>query len=162
VETEAYLGEKDLASHASKGKTKRTEIMFGEPGHAYVYMIYGMYYCLNIVTEEKGTAGAVLIRALEPIILESQKIDKEQKYFGQKKIDKVLNGPGKLCREFEIGKEQNGIELSRKNGLWLEQGENMPLQNIIKTSRIGVDYAGRWKDKPLRFYIKDNPFVSKK
>jgi DNA-3-methyladenine glycosylase len=162
VETEAYLGEKDLASHARKGRTDRTEIMFGPAGYAYIYMIYGMYYCFNIVTEKNGTAGAVLIRALEPIILESQKIKSGQKDFAGKNIEKILNGPGKLCREFKIGKELNGVELSRKNGLWLENGDDIPPRNITKTKRIGVDYAGKWKDKSLRFYIKDNPFVSKK
>jgi DNA-3-methyladenine glycosylase len=162
VETESYLGEIDLACHASKGRTKRTEIMFGPAGHAYIYMIYGMYYCLNIVTREKDVAEAMLIRALEPLILDSCPIIEGEKYFGGKKIEKILNGPGKLCREFEIGKEQNGMKLSKANGLWIEYGEDLPPQNIIRTERIGVDYAGGWKDKPLRFYIKDSPFVSKK
>lgn len=162
VETEAYLGEKDLASHASRGRTPRTEIMYGPPGHAYIYLIYGMYYCLNVVTEKKGVASAVLIRALEPVILESQNIEEGQDFFQNKKVEKILNGPGKLCREFKIGKELNGMKFSRQNGLWIEEGEDVPPRQIAQTKRIGVEYARDWKDRPLRFYIKNNPFVSKK
>lgn len=162
VETEAYLGERDSASHASRGRTPRTEIMYGPPGHAYIYLIYGMYYCLNIVTEKEGIASAVLIRALEPVILESQNIDEEQKFFQNKKVEKILNGPGKLCREFRIGKGLNGMKLSRQNGLWIEEGEDIPPRQIVQAKRIGVEYAGEWKDRLLRFYIKDSPFVSKR
>lgn len=161
VETEAYMGKEDLACHASKGKTKRNEVMFGPAGYAYVYMIYGMYFCLNIVTQEKDDPQAVLIRALEPIILDEEKIKPEQKYYNKKKIEKLLNGPGKLCREFQIDKSLNGIKLSRKNNLWIEENENIDPEKIISARRIGVEYAQEWKDKPLRFYIKDNHFVSK-
>lgn len=162
VETEAYAGEKDLACHSAKGRTARNEVMFGPAGRAYVYMIYGMYYCLNIVAQEKGAAEAVLIRALEPVILDSEKIEYGQKYHQNKKIEKILNGPGKLCRAFQIDKKMNGINLTKSNGLWLEDGENIPPQKIVAAKRIGVDYSGKWKDKLLRFYIKDSPFVSKK
>lgn len=161
VETEAYVGKEDLACHASKGKTKRNEAMFGPAGYAYVYMIYGMYFCLNIVTQEKDDPQAVLIRALEPIILDKEKIKPEQKYYNEKKIEKLLNGPGKLCREFQIDKSLNGIKLSRKNNLWIEENENIDPEKIISARRIGVEYAQEWKDKLLRFYIKDNRFVSK-
>lgn len=162
VETEAYVGEKDLACHSAKGKTSRNEAMFGPAGRAYIYMIYGMYYCLNIVAQDEGIPEAVLIRALEPVMLDSEKIECGQKYHRNKKIEKILNGPGKLCREFQIDKKANGINLTKSNGLWLEDGENIPTQNIVNAKRIGVDYAGKWKDRLLRYYIKDNIFVSKR
>lgn len=162
VETEAYIGAKDLACHSARGRTSRNEAMFGPAGCAYVYMIYGMYHCLNIVTREKGTPEAVLIRALEPVMLDSEKIKNGQGYHRGKKIEKILNGPGKLCREFKIDKEVNGVSLTRSNGLWLEDGENIPLQKIVAAKRIGVDYAGKWKDKLLRYYIRDDIFVSKR
>jgi len=162
VEAESYLGEKDLAAHASHGRTKRTETMYGPPGHAYVYLIYGMYNCLNVVTQEEGTAEAVLIRALEPIVLDGEKIVPDQDAYEGRSIEKILNGPGKLCREFQIDKSLNGATFSRKNGLWLEEYEDIPPERIVRAKRIGVEYAKQWKDKPLRFYIKDSSFVSKK
>ncbi len=162
VETEAYVGAKDLACHSAKGRTTRTEAMFDTAGHAYIYLIYGMYYCLNIVTQKEGVPEAVLIRSLEPLILSGEKIEPEQERYQEEKTEKILNGPGKLCREFRIGKELNGANLVEKNGLWLEDGEDVPPRDIVAVPRIGVDYAGHWKDKPLRFYIKDNGFVSKR
>jgi DNA-3-methyladenine glycosylase len=162
VETEAYVGEKDLACHSARGKTARTEAMFGPAGHAYIYLIYGMYYCLNIVTQKAGVPEAVLIRSLEPLIIEGKKIEPQQEYYQKKKIEKILNGPGKLCREFQIGKELNGMNLCKKNGIWIENGEDIPKKMIISAKRIGVDYAQQWKDKKLRFYIRDSEFVSKK
>lgn len=137
VETEAYCGPKDLASHASKGLTPRTKIMFGLPGYAYVYLIYGMYYCLNIVTEKEGYPAAVLIRAVKIPDMEI----------------KTLNGPGKLCRELKIDKNLNGENICLSEGLWLEAGEKIPVKFIKKSKRIGVDYAGKWKDKLWRFLL---------
>jgi len=151
VEVEAYLGAKDLACHTSKGKTKRNEVMFGPPGRAYVYFIYGMYHCFNVVTEKEGNPCAVLIRALESIICPLDKGDRG-----------VLNGPAKLCREFQIGKNLNGWNLTVRKKLWIENGEKIKPGQIKKSPRVGVDYAGIWKDKLLRFYIKDNKFISKK
>ncbi|MFA6096217.1 MAG: DNA-3-methyladenine glycosylase [Candidatus Paceibacterota bacterium] len=151
VETEAYLGVKDLACHTSKGKTPRNEVMFGPPGRAYVYFIYGMYHCFNIVSEKEGNPCAVLIRALEPTVFCSD----NTKY-------KQLNGPAKLCREFKIDKELNGWDLTSGKKLWIEDGEKIGPDRIKKSKRIGVDYAGAWKDKLLRFYIKNNEYVSKK
>lgn len=124
TETEAYCGVKDLACHASKGRTKRTETMFGPPGHAYVYLIYGMYHCLNIVTKEDG--GAVLVRGI-----------------------KGISGPGKICRELKINKEMNGLDLISSNSLWLEKGKKP--KKIILAKRIGVEYAKAWKEKKYRF-----------
>lgn len=155
VEVEAYLGKKDLACHTSKGKTERNQIMFGPPGHAYVYFIYGMYHCLNTVTEKEGNPCAVLIRALEPIDFYA---NGENAGF----CVPSTNGPAKLCREFKIDRCLNGWDLTIGKKLWIERGENISPNNIQKTKRIGVDYAGKWKNKLLRFYIKDNAFVSKK
>lgn len=164
VEDEAYLGKKDLACHSARGKTKRTETMFGSAGYAYVYMIYGIYHCLNIVTQKEGVPEAILIRALEPVMLDSEEINAGQEYYGNRKITSILNGPGKLCREFMIEKELNGAKLSKKNDLWIEDNDNknIPATEIVRTKRIGVEYAKEWRDKPLRFYIRDSPFVSKK
>ena len=153
VETEAYLGKKDLACHTSKGMTERNKIMFGPAGHAYIYFIYGMYHCLNVVTEEENNPCAVLIRALEPDPVETQQCCVSTK---------LLNGPAKLCREFEIDKKLNGWDLTIGKKLWIENGEKIKLNQIKKSKRVGVDYAGIWKDRLLRFYIKDNEFVSKR
>jgi len=133
VETEAYCGPEDRASHASKGITPRTKIMFGPPGYAYVYLIYGMYHCLNIVTEKEGYPAAVLIRGVE---------------LGG------LNGPGKLCRGLGIDKKLNAIDLTKSDLLWVENGKVEIKKNQIKSAkRIGVDYAGKWKNKPWRFLL---------
>ncbi len=142
VEAEAYTQEEE-SCHAYKGITKRSATMFKAPGTAYVYMTYGMYHCLNIITEREGFGSGVLIRALEPI---------------QPK-DILLNGPGKLCREFKITKELNEINVcTKKSGLWLEYGEAPQEKDIIQTVRIGIKLA---MDLPWRFYIKNNKSVSK-
>lgn len=141
VETEAYK-QNDPACHAYRGKTKRAVTLFKNPGIAYVYFIYGMHYCFNIVTESEGIAGAVLIRAIEPVGL-----------------DLNSNGPAKLCREFNITKELNEADLvSGKSGIWLESGDKITKDNIGISGRIGIKQAA---DYPWRFYIKDNKFVSK-
>ena len=151
IETEAYCGPKDLANHASKGRTPRTEIMFGQAGYAYVYLIYGMYYCFNVVTERVNYPAAVLIRGME--------------INGQKII-----GPGKVCRELEIDKKLNGLDLIKSQKLWIENRRlmnqnleskiedrrakaNQQKFNIISLPRVGVDYAGEYKNKPWRFGI---------
>jgi len=156
VETEAYVGPHDLACHASKGRTARTEVMFGPPGHAYVYFIYGVYYCLNIVTEEIGHASAVLIRALEPI----DGVELMQKRRRVEELRKLASGPGKLCLAMSIDKALNGADMSRGSVLYVEdRGGQAP--NIIARPRVGVDYADKWKDKPWRFLIRGSEFVSK-
>ncbi|HEX2386607.1 MAG TPA: DNA-3-methyladenine glycosylase [Candidatus Binatia bacterium] len=157
VETEAYVGPHDLACHASKGRTARTEVMFGPPGHAYVYFIYGVYYCLNIVTEEVGHASAVLIRALEPI----EGIELMQRRRRTDELRKLASGPGKLCLAMAIDKALNAADVSRGNVLYVED-RNEPLPKIVARPRVGVDYAGKWKDKPWRFLIRDSEFVSKR
>ena len=147
VETEAYYGPSDLASHASAGKTERAKIMFDKPGTAYIYLIYGMYYCFNIVTEAKDFPAAILIRAAEPLNLRQE-----------------ANGPGKLCRAFKIDKKLNGENLIASKKLFLAANPKEKIKSIQikKAKRIGVDYAGKYKDKLWRFYLKDNPFVSQK
>ncbi|MFZ2970555.1 MAG: DNA-3-methyladenine glycosylase [Minisyncoccia bacterium] len=154
VEVEAYLGTKDLACHTSKGKTKRNKVMFGPAGHAYVYFIYGMYHCFNVVTEKQGSPCAVLVRALEPINICACR-DTRSCVF-------ATNGPAKLCREFQIDKKLNGWDLTSGKKLWIEDGETIEPNQIKKSRRIGVDYAETWKNKLLRFYIKDSRYISKK
>jgi DNA-3-methyladenine glycosylase len=142
VETEAYVGTHDLACHASKGKTKRTEIMFGEAGKAYIYLIYGMYDMFNIVTGKEGEAQAVLIRSVEPLNFEGD-----------------TKGPGKVCKVLGITRALNGEYLLGEK-LWVEKGKAP--KAIVTTTRIGVDYAKEWKDAPLRFYDAESQWVSKK
>jgi len=155
VETEAYVGGRDLACHASRGRTERTETMFGPAGHAYVYLIYGMYYCLNIVTEALDHPSAVLLRALEPV----EGIDLMKQRRQTEDRHNLASGPGKLCQAFEIDKKLNGTDFLG-NALYVEdRGDFAP--KILATPRIGVDYAGKWKDKPWRFLIRGNEFVSK-
>jgi DNA-3-methyladenine glycosylase len=144
VEVEAYLGPHDLAAHSSKGLTKRTQVMFGPPGHAYVYLIYGMYNCVNVVTEEAGHAAAVLIRALEPV----------------KNIATSTRGPGLLCKALSIDRSLNAQDLL-SDTLYICQAEDEKKIVIVKKKRIGVAYAKHWAHRLLRFYIKNNPFVSK-
>jgi len=144
VETEAYVGPEDLASHTSRGRTKRTEIMFGPAGHAYVYFIYGMYDMLNVVAGPTGSGQAVLIRAAEP--LNGWTAD--------------LSGPGKLCRAMKIRRAHNGIDLTGKS-LFICAGSPEKLK-VIRTKRIGVDYAKHWKDAPLRFIDSGSPAISRK
>ncbi|NCS99869.1 DNA-3-methyladenine glycosylase [Candidatus Falkowbacteria bacterium CG_4_9_14_3_um_filter_38_19] len=157
VETEAYHGPNDLASHASRGKTERNQVMFDEPGLIYVYFTYGLHFMLNIVTGKRGYPAAVLIRAVEPVDL---------KFNNQKSKIKNLkfNGPARLTKALKINKTWNGrLIYTKKHGLWITGREqDIKPSDIIKTTRIGVDYAGKYKDKKWRFYIKDNKFVSKK
>lgn len=160
VETEAYIGPEDLASHASRGKTPRNSVMFNEAGYWYVYLIYGFYNCLNIVTEGKNYPSAVLIRAVEPLEgISIMEINRKTK-----KLENLTSGPGKLCQAFGIDKKLNCLSCLDKNStLFIADLKiKVPKNQIKKAKRVGVDYAGKWKDKLLRFYIKDNPFVSKK
>jgi DNA-3-methyladenine glycosylase len=145
VEVEAYLGPHDLASHSSKGLTPRTKVMFGPPGHAYVYLIYGMYYCMNIVTEKEGHASAVLLRALEPI----------------KNITTKTEGPGLLCKAMHIDKRLHGHDML-SDDLYVAYDIHPEAFSIIKRPRHNVAYAKEWADLFLRFYIKDNRFISRK
>ncbi len=142
VETEAYTQD-DPSCHAFRGKTPRSITLFKKPGLAYVYFTYGMHHCFNVVTEKEEVAGAVLIRAIDPSAPLSD-----------------TNGPAKLCREMNITKELNEIDLTnKKSPLWIEKGINVCENQIVTTKRIGIKQAA---DYPWRFYIKNNKFVSKK
>ena len=144
VETEAYLGPRDLAAHSARGRTPRTAVMFGPPGHAYVYFIYGFWNCLNVVTGRAGVPHAVLLRALEPL----------------GGLTERTWGPGLLCRALHIDRRLNGADL-RGDRLWLEH-PRAPVRavRIARATRIGVDYAGQWAQRPWRFYDRESPFVS--
>jgi DNA-3-methyladenine glycosylase len=156
VETEAYVGPHDLACHASKGKTLRTSIMFEEGGCAYVYMIYGFYFCLNAVTEAVDYPAAVLIRAVEP--LDHVNVMKRLRKNPDRETN-IASGPGKLCMAMGIDKRLNGADLTGKT-LWIED-RNLKVGPIEAGPRVGVDYAGEFKDKPWRFYVGGNPHVSR-
>jgi DNA-3-methyladenine glycosylase len=156
VETEAYAGPHDLACHASKGHTPRTAVMFGEAGHAYVYMIYGFHFCLNVVTERVGYPAAVLIRAVEPI--ENVDVMRRARGNPERETD-IASGPGKLCRAMSIDKKLNGEDLLAAT-LWIED-RKLDAETIRTSPRVGVDYAGEYKDKPWRFYLEGNPHVSR-
>lgn len=154
TETEAYCGRRDLACHASKGLTERTKVMFGPPGHAYVYLIYGMYHCLNIVTEKEGYPAAVLIRGCELVNDLPRSELSNLKVVAEPHSKVLLRGPGILCRELMIDKKLNGADLSKSKELWIEdRGDKAPKRKIKRGKRINVDYAGKWKDELWRFYL---------
>lgn len=136
TETEAYLGEHDMASHARFGRTKRTEVMYGEPGRSYVYLIYGIHHMLNVVAAAPGDPQAVLIRAIEPLGGIYARVD----------------GPGKLTRALEIDMSLNALPLSHPP-LSIHPGN--PCRDPLVTPRIGIDYAGEWRDVPLRYLARD-------
>jgi DNA-3-methyladenine glycosylase len=144
VETEAYLGPQDLAAHSAGGRrTARTEVMYGPAGHAYVYLIYGIWNCLNVVAGTPGVPHAVLLRAVEPVA----------------GIQSPSWGPGLLCRALGIDRTYNGADL-RGRELWIRAPKRVPPLRIATATRIGVDYAGDWAHRPWRFFDRDSPFVS--
>ena len=158
VETEAYVGEDDKACHASKGRTPRTETLYKEAGTVYVYLIYGMYHCVNIVTEKKDFPSAVLLRAVEP----AEGIEVMKKRRKTEKETALCSGPGKLCQAFGITRGMNG-EMIAGDALWIEdRGVRVRGNDVMEATRVAVDYAGPCADHPWRFYIKDSPFVSRK
>ena len=162
VETEAYLGGDDKASHSYNGRrTERNEAMYMEPGTCYVYSIYGMYCCINV--SSRGDGAAVLIRALEPL---EGMADMYTRRKSAKKDKELCNGPSKLCQALNIDKSCDKVDMKTSGTVWLEQQEEDGYQlindDIVIRSRIGVDYAEEWAKSPLRFYIKDNNCVSKK
>jgi DNA-3-methyladenine glycosylase len=147
VETEAYVGREDQACHARFGETPRAKLLFGPPGHAYVFLIYGMYNCFNVVCEEAGRPAAVLVRAVEP----------------DPGVEGRTDGPGKLCRALHVSRAQNGADLcARGASLWLEWREPDRRARVVATERIGVEYAGEWAKKPWRFVDADSPWLSRK
>jgi DNA-3-methyladenine glycosylase len=156
LETEAYVGLEDKASHASRGRTLRNAVMFGPAGFAYVYVIYGMHHCLNAVTEQEGYPAAILIRAVQPC--EGLELMRARR---RKEDSRLLaNGPGNLCQAFGIERALNGVDLCG-DLLFVEDRKISPA-DIVTTTRVGVDYAGPWKEMPWRFYIAGQPEVSKR
>jgi DNA-3-methyladenine glycosylase len=143
VETEAYLGPHDLAAHSSRGRTRRTELMFGPRGHAYVYFIYGFWDMMNVISGPPGRPQAVLLRALEPLA----------------GLTGSTWGPGLLCRALHIDRRLNGADLLG-DALWLEEPGRRQAVRIARATRIGVDYAGDWAQRPWRFFDRDSPYVS--
>jgi DNA-3-methyladenine glycosylase len=140
VEVEAYIGTEDRACHASKGRTARTEVMFGPAGVSYVYLIYGMYHCFNIVTERGGFPSAVLVRAVEDVDTQA-----------------LIDGPGRVCRFLAIERRLNRLDLTTGETLWVEdRGERTASSAITTGHRIGVDYAGTWAKKPWRFRLRQS------
>lgn len=178
VETEAYVEKGDKACHGYKGKTARNAVMFGAPGHAYVYLIYGMYSCINFVTERSNYASAVLIRSLEPLdgldrMRENRAPPAKKmkpsasgpaKKKQQLKLKDIASGPGKLCMALGMTKDtHNGADLCTKDsGVYVIDAPPVKDSDIVQTTRINVDYAGKDALHPWRFYIKGNECVSKR
>lgn len=146
VEVEAYLGPEDRAAHSAKGLTARNRTMFGPPGHAYVYMIYGMHFCMNVVTEGPGHGSAVLLRALEPV----------------RNLVGRTQGPGLLCKAMQIDRAMDGHDLLSDDLFIAGPRTVTPPLSIAHAKRIGVDYAGAWSRRLLRFYLKGSAFVSRR
>ena len=158
VETEAYRGPQDRASHAFGGRrTNRTETMYGIGGTAYVYFVYGMYNQFNVVTNVENTPHAVLVRALEPV--EGLDIIKRRRA-GRSEYE-WTSGPGRLCIALGIDRRLDQTDLLGDR-VWLEEGISVAPREIARGPRIGIDYAESWVKKPWRFWIKDNPFVSRR
>ena len=144
VEVEAYLGPRDRASHSSRGLTPRNRVMFGPPGHAYVYLIYGMHCCLNVVTGHAGQGAAVLLRAVEPV----------------RNVTGRTHGPGLLCRAMRVDLRHNAYDLTGDE-LFIAGSPEAQAPAIVRRPRVGVDYAGTWARRLLRFYLRGNPYVSR-
>lgn len=162
IETEAYMGVDDLACHASKGKTPRTETLFEDSGHLYVYLNYGIFWLTNVVAHEKNGVGGILIRSAH--ITEGE--DVVAKRIGQNKFvklnEKLASGPGKLSIAFGINGDFHTTNFTKSDRIYIEdRGEKILKKNIIKAKRIGVDYAKHCKDYLWRFHLKDNKLVSK-
>ena len=157
VETEAYIGQADSACHCAKGKTSRTEVMFGEAGHAYVYLVYGMHYMFNIVTEAEGFPSAVLIRAVEPL----DGIEQMAALRGKHRQN-LSNGPARLCQALAIDKNFNRWDLTRGEILWVDDAPSIPKANIRTGKRVGIGYANSIdQNAPWRFWIEGNAHLSR-
>lgn len=155
VETEAYLGEHDLACHAATGRSARTEPLYGPPGTAYVYFIYGMYWCFNAVTRAEGEPSAVLVRAIEPI--EGIDLMRARRGPRVRKPADLTNGPGKLCQALGLDRRHNGLSLASPP-LTIRRGEPVSRDNVTVTPRIGITRCADW---PLRWLVTDSPYVSR-
>lgn len=158
VETEAYRGPEDRASHAYGGRrTKRTETMYGIGGTAYVYFVYGMYHQFNVVTNVENTPHAVLVRAVEPV----EGLDLMRRRRKGRSENELTSGPGRLCIALGIDRRLDQADLLGDQ-VWLEAGVSIPPRDIARGPRIGIDYAEKWVTKPWRFWLKGNPFVSRR
>lgn len=158
VEVEAYRGPEDRASHAYGGRrTRRTETMYRIGGVAYVYFVYGMYYQFNVVSGVPGVPHAILVRALEPV--EGIELMKTRRH--SHPDHNLTNGPGKLCIAMGIDRQLDGADLLGDR-VWLEEFETVSPRRVARGPRIGIDYAQEWIDKPWRFWIRDNTFVSRR
>ena len=155
VETEAYRGCDDPASHAYRGLTRRNEVMFGEPGHAYVYFTYGMHYCLNVTTESVGQAGAVLLRAVQPI----KGIAEMKKRRRKEHVQDLSDGPAKLTQAFAVAKALNGHDLTSGEKLYIVEPSHPEPFKVRTGARIGVRVGRR---NPWRFFVRDSPYVSRR
>lgn len=159
VETEAYLGPDDKGAHSYGGKrTPRTMPIFEDGGITYIYLIYGMYNCLNIVANHKDIPHCVLIRAVEPLDDHAVEFCKQYRKIKSKKIEDLTNGPGKLCKALEIDKQLNEAAVTEKGAIYIEEG--IAPFSIVCDKRINIDYAEEYRDKEWRFYIEGNKFVS--
>lgn len=161
VETEAYRGPEDQAAHSSGGRrTARNEIMYGQKGYAYVYFIYGLYYCFNLTAGDvPGKPEAVLLRAIEPV--EDEDLMAKRRGAKRGKFNGLTNGPSRLCMAMGITKAQNKLDLTTPP-LYIKDAPPVLQEDIIETTRVGVDYSGDCKKYPWRFYIKENKFISVK
>ena len=158
VETEAYRGPEDRASHAwNDRRTNRTETMYGIGGTAYVYFVYGMYNQFNVVTNVENIPHAVLVRAVEPV----EGLDVMRRRRQGRSEYELTSGPGRLCIAMGIDRGLDKADLLGRR-VWIEEGVSVSPRQIARGPRIGIDYAEKWKDKPWRFWVKDNPFVSKR
>jgi len=156
VETEAYGGADDPASHAHRGVTARNRVMFGPPGVAYVYFTYGMHHCFNVVCGPEGRAAAVLVRALEPV----EGLDLMRRRRGGAAPGELTSGPGKLCIALGIDRRLDAADLLGDR-IWLEAGRRIAPSAIAAGPRVGIDYAEEWVGRPWRFWLRGNPFVSR-
>lgn len=158
VEVEAYLGRRDPASHAYRGKTHRNEVMFRTGGHLYVYFTYGMHYCANVVTEREGMGHAVLLRAVEPVAgLPTMAARRSVSLALPRGVTLLCSGPARLCQAFGIGKRENGTDLCGRS-MWIARATGKIPPTVRRTTRVGIS-AGR--EQRWRFYAKDNPYVSR-
>lgn len=160
VEVEAYIGMDDQASHARFGRTPRNAAMFGPPGHAYIYLIYGIHHCLNLVTEHEGFPAAILIRALEPV----EGVPEQQALRGtQHPLRNLARGPGRLCQALDINLRLNESDVCAANAmLWVEASDAIPLTEIAYGPRVGVAGDITARSAPWRLWIKDSPWISRR
>jgi DNA-3-methyladenine glycosylase len=157
VEVEAYVGIEDRASHAWRGRTPRNSVMFGPPGHAYVYFIYGMHWCLNFVSDADGVPSAVLLRGVEPLEgIERMRARRPK----ARKDQQLTSGPARLCQAFAVTGELNGADLCASGSVLYVEDRRLGHSPIIAVPRVGVDYAREWAAKPFRLYDASSPYVS--